>query len=94
MKLANKMIKKGNNFFSNFIPLREYVGILEIIKIAGANKKNLMKLSLLVKFILNLKLSIKGNSANPAAAGVDHPEKNLILFLFELILSVLCHFHR
>ena len=34
-KLANNIIIKGNNFFSNLIPFKEYVGKLEIIKIDG-----------------------------------------------------------
>ena len=37
-KLANKIIKNESSFFSNFIPFKEYVGILDIIKIAGRNK--------------------------------------------------------
>ena len=37
-KLANKRITRGINFFSNFIPFSENVGILEIINIDGINK--------------------------------------------------------
>ena len=36
--LANKIIKREISLFSNLIPFKEYVGILEIIKTAGINK--------------------------------------------------------
>ena len=37
-KLANKIITKGINFFSNLIPFSENVGIFVIINIDGINK--------------------------------------------------------
>ena len=37
-KLANKIMTNGISFFSNFIPFREKVGILDIINIEGTSK--------------------------------------------------------
>ena len=37
-KLANSIIIKGNNFFSNLIPFNENVGTFEIINIEGIIK--------------------------------------------------------
>lgn len=82
------MIANGINFFSIFRPFKEYVGMLEIIKIAGTNKKNLKKISLDDKSRSNLKFIIKGNNESPAAAGVDIPEKNFnlrSLFVFSIL---------
>ena len=88
IKPAKRIIANGINFFSIFKPFKEYVGILEIIKIAGINKKNLKKFSLDDKSKSNLKLIINGNNESPAAAGVEIPEKNFNLKLL-FVLSIL-----